>query len=77
MVNEAALLLEEGIAARPSDVDLVMVNGYGFPNYEGGPLSGRRGRIVAGCRRTWTSSSKLRATASRKGNVAAILDRMR
>jgi 3-hydroxyacyl-CoA dehydrogenase len=38
MVNEAAMLLEEGIAARPSDIDLVMVNGYGFPNYEGGPL---------------------------------------
>ena len=38
MVNEAALLLEEGIAARPSDVDLVMVNGYGFPSQEGGPL---------------------------------------
>jgi 3-hydroxyacyl-CoA dehydrogenase len=38
MVNEAALLLSEAIAARPSDVDLVMVNGYGFPNYEGGPL---------------------------------------
>jgi 3-hydroxyacyl-CoA dehydrogenase len=38
MVNEAALLLEERIAARPSDIDLVLVNGYGFPNYEGGPL---------------------------------------
>ena len=50
MVNEAALLLEEGIAARPSDVaDLVMVNGYGFPNFEGGPLFGPRGVIVAGC----------------------------
>jgi 3-hydroxyacyl-CoA dehydrogenase len=38
MVNEAALLLEEGIAARPSDVDLVIVSGYGFPRHEGGPL---------------------------------------
>jgi 3-hydroxyacyl-CoA dehydrogenase len=38
MVNEAALLLAEGIAERPSDVDLVMVNGYGFPAKEGGPL---------------------------------------
>jgi 3-hydroxyacyl-CoA dehydrogenase len=38
MINEAALLLKEGIAARPSDVDLVMVNGYGFPSHEGGPL---------------------------------------
>ena len=38
MVNEAALLLDEGIAARPSDVDVVMAHGYGFPHYEGGPL---------------------------------------
>lgn len=38
MVNEAALLLEEGIAQRVSDVDLAMVNGYGFPAYRGGPL---------------------------------------
>jgi 3-hydroxyacyl-CoA dehydrogenase len=38
MVNEAALLLAEGIALRASDVDLVLVNGYGFPKHEGGPL---------------------------------------
>ncbi|HET9580398.1 MAG TPA: 3-hydroxyacyl-CoA dehydrogenase NAD-binding domain-containing protein [Usitatibacter sp.] len=38
MVNEAALLLGEGVAQRPSDVDLVLVNGYGFPKHEGGPL---------------------------------------
>jgi 3-hydroxyacyl-CoA dehydrogenase len=46
MINEAALLLAEGIAARPSDVDLVMVNGYGFPAHKGGPLfwAGRRQR---------------------------------
>jgi len=46
MVNEAALLLAEGIAARPSDVDLVLVNGYGFPAHKGGPLfwASRRGR---------------------------------
>lgn len=38
MVNEAGLLLEEGIAQRPSDVDVVLVNGYGFPAHRGGPL---------------------------------------
>ncbi|MET0378772.1 MAG: 3-hydroxyacyl-CoA dehydrogenase NAD-binding domain-containing protein [Spongiibacteraceae bacterium] len=38
MVNEAALLLEEKIATRASDIDLVLVNGYGFPNWEGGPV---------------------------------------
>ncbi len=38
IVNEAALLLGEGIAARASDVDIVLVNGYGFPKLKGGPL---------------------------------------
>ena len=38
IVNEAALLLGEGIAARASDVDVVLVNGYGFPKLKGGPL---------------------------------------
>lgn len=38
MVNEAALLLGEEIAQRPSDIDLAMVNGYGFPAHRGGPL---------------------------------------
>lgn len=38
MINEAALLLAEGIAARSSDVDVVLIQGYGFPRWEGGPL---------------------------------------
>ncbi|HEX5389271.1 MAG TPA: 3-hydroxyacyl-CoA dehydrogenase NAD-binding domain-containing protein [Burkholderiaceae bacterium] len=38
MVNEAALLLQEGVAARPSDIDVVLVQGYGFPRWEGGPV---------------------------------------
>ncbi|UHS58628.1 3-hydroxyacyl-CoA dehydrogenase NAD-binding domain-containing protein [Agrobacterium vaccinii] len=38
IVKEAALVLEEGIAARPSDIDLVWVHGYGFPARLGGPL---------------------------------------
>ena len=43
MVNEAALLLEEGVAARPSDVDVVLANGYGFPRGAGGPVYWARG----------------------------------
>jgi len=38
MVNEAALLLDAGIAVRPSDVDVVLVQGYGFPRWAGGPV---------------------------------------
>jgi 3-hydroxyacyl-CoA dehydrogenase len=38
LVNEAAKILEEGYAARPGDVDVVYVYGYGFPASRGGPL---------------------------------------
>lgn len=38
VVNESALLLDEGIAARTSDVDLAWIAGYGFPRWRGGPL---------------------------------------
>ncbi len=44
MVDEGDALLSEGIAARASDIDLVMINGYGFPASKGGPMfaAGRR-----------------------------------
>jgi 3-hydroxyacyl-CoA dehydrogenase len=38
LVNEGARVLEEGIALRAVDVDIVYVNGYGFPAYRGGPM---------------------------------------
>jgi 3-hydroxyacyl-CoA dehydrogenase len=38
MINEGAKILEEGIAIRASDIDVVWVNGYGWPVYRGGPL---------------------------------------
>jgi 3-hydroxyacyl-CoA dehydrogenase len=38
MVNEAAKILEEGMAQRASDVDVVWVYGYGWPVYKGGPM---------------------------------------
>ena len=38
MVNEAARVLSDGIAVRPSDIDVVLVHGYGYPAWRGGPL---------------------------------------
>jgi 3-hydroxyacyl-CoA dehydrogenase len=38
MADEGSALLTERIAARASDIDLVMINGYGFPAYKGGPM---------------------------------------
>lgn len=38
MINEGAKILEEGKAIRPSDIDVVWQNGYGWPVYRGGPM---------------------------------------
>ena len=38
LVNEAAYILEEGIATRASDIDMVYLTGYGFPLHTGGPM---------------------------------------
>ena len=37
-MNEGARILEEGIAAKASDVDMVYLTGYGFPLFRGGPM---------------------------------------
>jgi 3-hydroxyacyl-CoA dehydrogenase len=38
LVNEGAKILEEGIALRASDIDMIYLSGYGFPAYRGGPM---------------------------------------
>ena len=38
MINEGARLLEQGIALRPSDIDVTYLTGYGFPAHHGGPM---------------------------------------
>jgi 3-hydroxyacyl-CoA dehydrogenase len=55
MINEGAKILDEGIAMRASDIDVVWVNGYGWPVYLGGPMYHAEqiglGRVLAGLRR--------------------------
>jgi 3-hydroxyacyl-CoA dehydrogenase len=38
MVNEGARILEEGVASRSGDIDVIWINGYGFPLWRGGPM---------------------------------------
>src|SRR6202035_239178 len=38
LVNEAARILEQGYALRAMDIDIIYLNGYGFPSYRGGPM---------------------------------------
>jgi 3-hydroxyacyl-CoA dehydrogenase len=39
LINEAAHILEEGIASKASDIDMAYISGYGFPIYRGGPMN--------------------------------------
>ncbi len=38
LINIGAQILDEGMAMRPSDIDIIYINGYGFPAYKGGPM---------------------------------------
>ncbi|MFO7704410.1 MAG: 3-hydroxyacyl-CoA dehydrogenase NAD-binding domain-containing protein, partial [Halopseudomonas sp.] len=38
LINEGAKILDEGIAQRSSDIDVIYINGYGFPAHQGGPM---------------------------------------
>lgn len=62
MVNEAAKILAEGIAPRAMDIDMVLLNGYGFPMWRGGPMheadSIGLDKIVATMREVHASAGK-------------------
>lgn len=47
MVNEATRILEEGVAIRAADIDLVKIHGYGFPRWRGGPMHYAEARGLA------------------------------
>ncbi|HEX5843885.1 MAG TPA: 3-hydroxyacyl-CoA dehydrogenase family protein, partial [Pseudomonas sp.] len=51
LVNEGAKILEENIAANSRDIDLVYLNGYGFPAERGGPMSWADGEGIAAIHR--------------------------
>lgn len=73
LVNEGAKILEEGIAASSADIDLVYLNGYGFPADKGGPMAWADGVGLARIR------DRLHALAARLGGhwrPAALIERL-
>ena len=83
LINEGAKILEEGIAWRGSDIDVVYANGYGYPRYRGGPmfyadtvgLSEVVGRIEANAERFgprwWTPSDLLKTLAAENKRLSS------
>ena len=68
IVNEAAWVVEGGVALRPGDVDVVLVNGYGFPRWTGGPVYWARQQdpvaLGAACVRAAENAGPGRATGN-------------
>lgn len=70
IVNEAALLMSEGVASRASDIDVVLVHGYGFPRWVGGPVFWARQQN----HETLEKEIKILASECGEGFTAANLD---
>jgi 3-hydroxyacyl-CoA dehydrogenase len=73
LVNEGARLLDEGIAIRSGDIDVVYVNGYGFPAYRGGPMFWGE---QAGLARVVETMRRLSLTHGERWRPAALLERL-
>jgi len=72
MANEAACLLSEGVAVRPSDIDVAMVHGYGFPRWEGGPVHWARQKDATTLAHGMASLSQVSGPGMRLGQLIAL-----
>lgn len=79
LVNEAARILEEGVAARAGDIDVIYRYGYGFPAYRGGPLHHADvqglGNVLADIRRFGWTPAPLLVRLADAGETFADFDR--
>jgi 3-hydroxyacyl-CoA dehydrogenase len=73
LVNEGARIVDEGIAIRASDIDVVYVNGYGFPAYRGGPMFWAE---QAGLERVVRTMERLAPTHGARWRPAPLLERL-
>ena len=75
MINEGAKLLEEGVATRASDIDVVWQRGFGWPAWKGGPMyhADRIGlpQVLAGLQRLQTQHGERFTPARLLLNLAA------
>jgi 3-hydroxyacyl-CoA dehydrogenase len=73
LVNEGARILDEGVALRAGDIDVVYVNGYGFPAYKGGPMFWAQ---TYGFERVIATMRKLAPTHGARWRPAPLLERL-
>jgi 3-hydroxyacyl-CoA dehydrogenase len=73
MINEGARILDEGHALRAGDIDTIYLNGYGFPNYRGGPMWYAD---TVGLRTIFTRIQQYREEHGKLWEPAALLERL-
>ncbi len=73
MINEAALLLAQGVAMRATDIDVALVNGYGFPRWEGGVVFWARERGAAALEADLDELARLSGPGFVRGDLKALL----
>ena len=73
MVNEGAKILDEGMAQRASDIDVVWIYGYGWPVYRGGPMFWANtvglNKVVAGLERNGVEVAPLLRKKAQAGET--------
>lgn len=77
ILNEAALVLSEGVAQRPGDIDVTLVHGYGFPRWTGGPLWWASGQLLERIRAMMTAVCEAEGAGFRAGAVEDMLAPLR
>ena len=72
MASEAALLIAEGVAANPADLDLVLTHGYGFPRHEGGIVFWAQNQLKADLEKAFRRLSASGGPCFETGSIAAL-----
>lgn len=77
ILNEAACLFAEGVARSPSDIDVAIVNGYGFPSWTGGPVWWGGALPADRLQRVLSVVEEAEGPAFRRGDVATLLSALK
>ncbi|MBT2295322.1 3-hydroxyacyl-CoA dehydrogenase NAD-binding domain-containing protein [Pseudomonas fluorescens] len=73
LINEALLLLGEGVCQRPEDVDIALVHGYGFPRWRGGPVFIARSMGLSELNAALDGFVEVSGKGQKRGNASLLL----
>lgn len=77
MVNEAAWLMSEGVATRATDIDVVLVHGYGFPRWVGGPVLWASQQDRAQLQKDLQAQADISGHGAKVADISFLLDQIK